>query len=429
MDSGKGFWNFLLRHDRPLRRSIYKKAILRGQLTLLSLAVGVIYIIVDTTNDIYFNLPYYFFLIAFSTVSLFLNRNGHFKIANYVFLILLNCLIYVFASNDTYRSGVYIYFIVCSLTSLTLCGYEQLRTGLLFCGLSLLFFALAYVFKIYPLMPHADVPESYVTIAFITNFIVSLITTATLLFFLLDINYRAEEELSKNNELLTKTNSELDRFVYSASHDLRAPLSSLLGLINISKLTFKPEELKLHLEMMEGRVAHLDSFIKEIINYSRNSRLRVQIDNANLLSLITDVVDSLRFSEHAVHIKIEILVSPELQIIADANRLKVILTNLISNSIRYADFTRKNPFIQVEAERTDNEMKIRVTDNGLGIAKEHHSKIFEMFYRASENSTGSGLGLYIVMETLTRMGGTIEMTSEHGSGSTFVISLPNLKAN
>ena len=273
-------------------------------------------------------------------------------------------------------------------------------------------------------MPHADVPESYVTIAFVTNFIVSLITTTTLLFFLLDINYRAEEELSKNNELLTKTNSELDRFVYSASHDLRAPLSSLLGLINISKLTVKPEELKLHLEMMEGRVAHLDSFIKEIINYSRNSRLRVQIDNVNLLTLITDVVDSLRFSEHAVHIKIEILVSPELQIIADANRLKVILTNLISNSIRYADFTRKNPFIQIEAERTDNEMKIRVTDNGLGIAKEHHSKIFEMFYRASENSTGSGLGLYIVMETLTRMGGTIETTSEPGDGSTFTIILP-----
>jgi membrane-associated HD superfamily phosphohydrolase len=194
MDSGKRFWNFLLRYDRPLRRSIYKKAILRGQLALLSLVVGVVYIIVDTANDIYFNLPYYYFLITFSLVTLFLNRNGHFKMANYVFLILLNCLIYVFASNDTYRSGVYIYFIVCSLTSLTLCGYEQLRIGLLFCALSLLLFTLAYVFKIYPLMPHADVPEYYVTIAFITNFIVSLITTATLLFFLLDINHRAEAE-------------------------------------------------------------------------------------------------------------------------------------------------------------------------------------------------------------------------------------------
>jgi signal transduction histidine kinase len=206
---------------------------------------------------------------------------------------------------------------------------------------------------------------------------------------------------------------------------LRAPLSSLLGLINISKLAVKPEELKLHLEMMEGRVIHLDSFIKEIINYSRNSRLQVQTDNVNLLTLITDVMDSLRFSEHASHIKIEILVSSDLQIIADANRLKVVLTNLISNSIRYADFAKKNPFIQIEALGTENETRIIVTDNGQGIAKEHLDRIFDMFYRASENSKGSGLGLYIVMETLTRLGGSIETTSEPGSGSAFTIILPN----
>jgi len=425
MNSGERFWDFLLRNKGQLKRSIYKKAILRGQLILLSLVVGFMYIVVDVANDIYFNLPYYFFLIAFSSVTLFINRNGHFKLANYVFLFLLNWLIYVFASNDTYRSGVYIYFIVCSLTSLTLCGYEQLKTGLLFCGLSLILFTLSYVFKIFPSMPHGDVPESYVTIAFITNFSISLITTATLLFFLLNINYQTEEELSKNNELLTKANTELDRFVYSASHDLRAPLSSLLGLINISKLAGKPEELKRNLTMMEERIAHLDSFIKEIINYSRNSRLAVQAQNVNLLDLITDVIDSLRFSEQAANITMDIQVSPNHQIVADSNRLKVVLTNLVSNSIRYADFTKSKPLIQIEASNVDNKTKIRVTDNGQGIPKEHHDKIFDMFYRASENSKGSGLGLYIVMETLTRLGGSIEATSELGSGSTFIIILPN----
>ncbi len=424
MNSGKRFWDFLLRHNGQLKRSIYKKAILRGQLIVLSLAVGIIYIVVDVTNDIYFNLPYYFFLIAFSSVTLVINRNGHFKIANYVFLFLLNWLIYVFASNDTYRSGVYIYFIVCSLTALTLCGYEQLKTGLLFCGLSLLLFSLSYVFKIFPSMPHGDVPESYVTIAFITNFSVSLITTATLLFFLLDINYQTEEELSKNNELLTKANAELDRFVYSASHDLRAPLSSLLGLINISKLAVKPEEVLNNLDMMEGRISHLDSFIKEIINYSRNSRLAVQAQHVNLLTLTNDVMDSLRFSEQAPLIKVDIQISPNFQIFTDGNRLKVILTNLISNSIRYADFTKTNPFIRIEASRIEDKTSIQVTDNGQGIPKEHHDKIFDMFYRASENSKGSGLGLYIVMETLTRLGGSIETTSELGTGSTFTIFLP-----
>ena len=425
MTSGKRVWDFLLRHNGQLKRSIYKKAILRGQLIVLSLAVGIIYIFVDVANDIYFNLPYYFFLIAFSSVTLIINRNGHFKTANYVFLFLLNWLIYVFASNDTYRSGVYIYFIVCSLTALTLCGYEQLKTGLLFCGLSLLLFLLSYVFKIFPSMPHGEVTESYVTIAFITNFSVSLITTTTLLFFLLDINYQTEEELSKNNELLTKANAELDRFVYSASHDLRAPLSSLLGLINISKLTVKPEEVRNNLAMMEGRISHLDSFIKEIINYSRNSRLAIQPHSVNLLNLISEVMDNLRFSEQAALLKMDILVSPDFQIFTDGNRLKVILTNLISNSIRYADFSKSSPFIRVEASRVENKINVRVTDNGQGIPKEHHDKIFDMFYRASENSKGSGLGLYIVMETLTRLGGSIETTSELGAGSTFTIILPD----
>ncbi len=425
MKTKKQFWDFLISVKGPLKSGVYKKAILRGQLALLGFSVGVIYIIIDYVNHIYFNIYYYLFLIVFSLLTLLLNRKGKFDTANLIYLILLNALIYVFASNDTYRSGVYMYFIVSALTSLTLCGYEQLKTGLFFCSLSLVLFLLAYVFHIYPPMPHPEVPEFYITIAFITNFIVSLITTITLLFFLLNINHKTETDLIKNNDLLIKTNAELDRFVYSASHDLRAPLSSLLGLINISKLAVKPEELKLHLEMMEGRVIHLDSFIKEIINYSRNSRLQIRTDNLNLLTLITDVMDSLRFSEQAAHIKMEILVSSNLQIIADANRLKVVLTNLISNSIRYADFSKKNPFIQIEAFNAEDKTKIRVTDNGQGIAKEHHDKIFDMFYRASENSKGSGLGLYIVMETLIILGGSIETTSEPGSGSTFTIILPN----
>ena len=133
MSSEKNFWDFLIGDSKPHKRSVYKKAILRGQLTLLAVSVGVIYTIIDCINGIYFNLIYYAALIVFSFFTLYLNFKGRYRIANLVFLSLLNFLIYIFAANDTYRSGVYTYFMVCSLTALTLCGYEYLKTGLLFC--------------------------------------------------------------------------------------------------------------------------------------------------------------------------------------------------------------------------------------------------------------------------------------------------------
>ena len=117
------------------------------------------------------------------------------------------------------------------------------------------------------------------------------------------------------------------------------------------------------------------------------------------------------------------MISHDFEILVDANRLKVILANLISNAIRYADLTKTNPHILIEAKEDDTNTKIEVKDNGQGIAAEHHSKIYDMFYRASHNSKGSGLGLYIVKETLMRLGGSIELTSEVGEGSTFTVCL------
>jgi signal transduction histidine kinase len=355
-----------------------------------------------------------------SIVCLLLLRAGYTDTAIVIHFIRANFLAFYFSMIDenVLFTGTYIYFVPASLGALAVYGYTERWKGIGFAAISFTLF-------LYALFQPANFSAGDAHFYFIMNFFVVFVIGILIAIFFDKMVLTAEQKIQDKNEELIKANSELDRFVYSASHDLRAPLSSLLGLINISKLATKPEELMSHLNMMEGRVLHLDSFIKEIINYSRNSRLQIQADNVNLRTLITDVMDSLRFSERAAHINIEILVSPQLHITTDAKRLKVVLTNLISNSIRYADFTKKNPFIQIEAFHVDDKTKILVTDNGQGIASEHHNKIFDMFYRASENSKGSGLGLYIVMETLTRMGGSIETTSEHGSGSTFAIILPN----
>ena len=350
-------------------------------------------------------------------------RKGWTDLALVIHFIRANASAFYFSMIDesTLLTGTYIYFVPASLGALAVFGYKELWKGVGFTSLS---FTLFLVALLEPNKFKVDEAHFY----FILNFLIVFLIGILILLFFDRMVVTTEQKIQSKNDELIKANSELDRFVYSASHDLRAPLSSLLGLINISRLAVKPEELKRNLDMMEGRVVHLDGFIKEIINYSRSSRLHLQNSFVNLLVLTTEVIDSLRFSDRATHIKIDILVAPDLTINVDANRLKVVLTNLISNSIRYADFTKLSPFIRIEAFQIENEIKILVTDNGQGISKEHHDRIFDMFYRASENSKGSGLGLYIVMETLTKLGGTIEATSEHGSGSTFAIILPNQKA-
>src|SRR5690606_1104092 len=243
---------------------------------------------------------------------------------------------------------------------------------------------------------------------------------------IIDIEERkmAEQQIRLQNELLAKANDELDRFVYSASHDLRAPLSSLLGLISIAEKTDSKDEIMLCLEMMKKRVGTMEGFIKEITDYSRNSRLRVERQPVEVRALVQEVVDNLKYTRGAEKIKIEIEAAPDLIFNTDPSRLKVVLNNLIANAIKYHDLTKETPFIKLKAKSNGETNIIKVSDNGQGIPKEHMDQIFNMFYRASENSEGSGLGLYIVKETLAKLVGTIHVESEMYKGSSFRVELP-----
>lgn len=243
---------------------------------------------------------------------------------------------------------------------------------------------------------------------------------------LIDINERkkAEEELALKNEQLAKTNEELDRFVYSASHDMRAPLSSLLGLIHLSEKTDRPEEVGLFLQMMKDRIKTMEGFIKEVTDYSRNTRLDLLPTSVKLETLAREVVQNLAYSVVNKKVRIEVQIDPTLEISTDPNRLKVIINNLVSNAYKYHRFDQPDPFIIIDALKKGDHVLMSVKDNGQGIAAEHHARIFDMFYRAAESSEGSGLGLYIVKETLDKLEGSISVQSAEGKGSEFTVTLP-----
>ncbi|PTB96718.1 hypothetical protein C9994_06015, partial [Marivirga lumbricoides] len=235
-----------------------------------------------------------------------------------------------------------------------------------------------------------------------------------------------EEEIQEKNSLLEKTNAELDRFVYSVSHDLRAPLNSIQGLINISDTTEDSQELKQLMSMMKNRVKKLYSFIDEIINFARNSRTEIIKEPVNLFAITSDPFDNAQFREQAVAIDFRILVDKELSINTDKGRISIVLNNLIDNAIKYHRHSQPGKFIALKAINDTNAVIIQIIDNGQGIPLQAQDKIFDMFYRASDTSKGSGLGLYIVKEMIERIGGEIFLQSEPGEGTTFSIKLPKV---
>jgi len=233
-----------------------------------------------------------------------------------------------------------------------------------------------------------------------------------------------EEQIQEKNNLLEKTNAELDRFVYSVSHDLRAPLNSIQGLINICDTTDDANELKQLMNMMKTRVKKLYTFIDEIISFARNTRTEIQKEDVKLFELANEVVNNAQYREQAATIDFRIDIAESDQIYTDASRLNIVLNNLVDNAIKYHRHNQRGKYITIKGKSIRSTYKIEVSDNGQGIPDQAQSKIFDMFFRASDNSNGSGLGLFIVKDMIERIGGSIRLDSKLGEGTTFTIELP-----
>jgi PAS domain S-box-containing protein len=242
---------------------------------------------------------------------------------------------------------------------------------------------------------------------------------------IININDRkkAEDELITKNEELQKANDELDRFVYSASHDMRAPLSTLLGLIEVIKLSEDTEDYQRYFDMMTSRIKDMEGFITEVTDYSRNTRLTVNKKPVNLNELVDKLAESFTSLANQENIEIINEIDGKLILKTDETRLKVILNNLMANAIKYNN-AEQDRYVKVGAVMKNRSCVISIEDNGRGIAKEFQPKIFDMFFRASDDSSGSGLGLYIVKETLDKLGGEIAFTSDLRMGTTFTVSIP-----
>ncbi len=239
-------------------------------------------------------------------------------------------------------------------------------------------------------------------------------------------------KLQKNeeqNKLLRKTNLELDKFVYSVSHDLRAPLLSMQGIVEMTSMFTEEELTKKHMEMLSESVKKLDTFISDIHHYSRNARLAMKLEPIDFDELLSGVNQQLAYMNGTRPVDIQVTVDSTHKFVSDKYRVQMVMNNLVSNAIRYQNIENENPHVKVLVAMSPEQATITVKDNGIGIDDENYHKIFDMFYRVSDQSKGSGLGLYIVKETVDVLQGSISLESELGKGTTFVIRLPNNPAS
>ena len=238
--------------------------------------------------------------------------------------------------------------------------------------------------------------------------------------FYLDITERKERE----KELMNR-NFELDSFVYRASHDLKAPLNSIMGLINIIREEKDVDSILQYITMMDKSVSKLDAFIKQLTQFSQDTRLQIVRMPINLEELLQEVWTDLKYMDNANRMELDLQVAQDGQFFSDPVRLAIVCNNIISNAIKYQDLKKGKSRIEVLVQADEKRAVIQFRDNGLGISQEHLEKVFELFFRASVQATGSGLGLYITYNAVGKLGGKIDVDSELGIGTTFTLNIPN----
>ncbi len=236
-------------------------------------------------------------------------------------------------------------------------------------------------------------------------------------------------QLQEKNIELEQLNRDLDHFVYSASHDLRAPALAIEGIVEeIESGSAEIEKKQQGLQLIRQVVRRIDDTITDIINYSKNSRLPVSHETIDLQLIASEIFDSMKhLKKHPINFSVEIDAACALK--SDRLRVHSLLRNLISNAIKFSVDRAEGSTIKISGSVNNDVCQLRVADNGEGIPEEFNDHVFDMFFRGTTTSYGSGLGLYICHEIMRKLGGSIRFESESKKGTTFIIEFPNNTSN
>lgn len=349
--------------------------------------------------------------------------------------------LYIIIMNVGLAIGIYIVgkstFTVIYYTSIFLViGFlidNRNKKKLVFYSLFTIFSALFTYYVDIPAMSLQELSEREIKLIKNMNFTLCMILNSFFVWQLIALNNEAEDKLiefaknlDEHNRSLKDLNAELDQFAYRVSHDLRAPVSSALGLLYLAKEENELKSLHEYHQMLEKSLIKLDEFIQEILTHTRNSRLPVSYERIeNLPMYIQEITSPFTQNPAFSHIQFSTVIEENAVLCTDRTRLRMILHNLLSNAFYYHDKYKPKSWVKLTMYVEREKVRIEIMDNGIGIEEKHLGKIFNMFYRATEKTPGTGLGLYIVKQVLEKMQGKISVQSVYQSGTTFMVEFPN----
>ena len=229
--------------------------------------------------------------------------------------------------------------------------------------------------------------------------------------------------VSKNKELQSAYD-ELGKFAYSITHDVRGPLLSIIGALDLARNMDNLTEMRELVELMAESVKKLDEYIKNTHEYYKFKRGTLHFEEIDFNTLLNDIAALFRIAGRTKNIRFTTNVIQDQPFYSDEMSIKMILNNLLSNAFSYQRKDTEDKFVDVLIEVVNDNVEITVKDNGIGIHESHVNNIFTMFYRATSEENGSGLGLYNVKDALEKLNGTIEVSSVVNSGSVFKVIIP-----
>lgn len=236
------------------------------------------------------------------------------------------------------------------------------------------------------------------------------------------------EKLLTTTQELEERNFELDQILYRTSHDIRSPIASVLGLINIIKEEQNMTKIQEYVAFIEKRMKDLDRFTSSMLAYGKEQRSEMRLGIINFEEIISHCWTDLQYLPTFARLKKTLRIEKKcLAFHNDSFRLSIILSNVLSNAVKYQNLQHEDNFVDIHILQDDAEATITIRDNGIGVEQAYIDKVFDMFFRATEKSEGSGLGMYIVQQTIERLNGSIKFESVLGEGSTITICIPNME--
>ncbi|HYG01976.1 MAG TPA: tetratricopeptide repeat-containing sensor histidine kinase [Chryseosolibacter sp.] len=238
-----------------------------------------------------------------------------------------------------------------------------------------------------------------------------------------DINKDLEEKIAKRTKDLSRAYKELDTFFYRSSHDFRRPLTTFLGLAEVANVTVRdPNALELF-DKVKDTAINLDKMLVKLQSISDLGSQQLVFKEVSLHELFDSVCDDFRDEIQRNGIETICEVCLQSPFVSYPAMIRTIIENMVENGIHFC--ARIDPFIRMKAYQDGDDVVLEFHDNGVGIARQYHHQIFDMYFRGNDRSKGNGLGLYIVKKAVEKLDGSVNFTSVHGSGTTFTVRVPN----